>query len=1150
MRSSRRDFSLFFCASLFLLSPLLISAQVSLQQSSAPSLITASLDEGQLTLLKGNTHPLARPQFDQGAAPSTLPMERMLLVLKRSPEQESALKDLLDRQQDKSSADYHRWLTPEQFGRQFGPADQDIQIVSSWLQSHGFKVNRVSHGRSVIEFSGAAGQVQETFHTAIHKYVVNGEEHWANASDPKIPAALSPVVAGVSTLHNFHKKPHLHISSEKFTAAYQLGKQPQTTFSNGMHALSPADFAVIYNRNPLGAAGIDGNGTTIAVVGRSNINLGDVVAFRNLFGGESYPPEVILDGPDPGDLGSGEEAEAVLDTSWAGAVAPYAIVELVVSASTNTTDGVDLSELYIIDKDQADVMTESFGTCEAGVTAAQAAGMSALAEQAAAQGITYMVSTGDSGATGCDDPGATQTAQGPISVNALASSPFVVAVGGTIFNEHGSDSTYWNLNNDPSLASARSYIPENVWNESCTVAQCGAQNANILAGAGGASIFFSKPSWQSGVSGIPADGHRDLPDVSLTAAGHDPYLLCLAGSCKPDSNGMIFFYGVFGTSASAPSFAGIMSLVDQKMGSRQGQANYVLYRLAAQENLSQCNGSGISAAPASTCIFNDITVGNNAVPGEVGFGSSSAQYQSGAGYDLASGLGSVNIANLVNNWNSITFNPTKTTLSVSPTTIIHGSPLNVNITVVPTNGSGTPTGDVALQAGLFSGVTFFTLNGGSVSSTTDVLIGGGGLFGLSAHYGGDGTFGGSDSQPVYVQVSPEPSSTTLSVLTQDALGNFVPFSGGPYGSFVYLRADVRGKSGHGTATGFLNFNDSGAGVIGGNPYALNSQGNTATPNGMGTLVPGHHSIVAQYLGDNSFISSSSAPSASIVITKAATSSALTANSTSIGTGAAVTITATINTSSLGNSPGGTVTLFNGSTKLGSAPLNAVPASPFTFAAATATLQTSSLPVGQNSITAQYTGDSNYTGSTSPPIIINVGVDFSVAASSNAMNITNPGQSGTLSLTINGQQDYKGTVNFTPASCSGLPFGASCSFNPAAITGSGTTTLTITTTAPQMAGLRLDHGLEHLGWKLNRGFGFTFAGIFLAGFPRRRRVWRNLFGLMVVAVLLAGIGCGGRSSSSSSSSAATPGTPIGASTVVVTATSGSLSHTTSFTLNVQ
>src|SRR5437660_7182396 len=206
----------------------------SMAGTSPRPLITQSIDEAHLTTLRGNIHPLARPEFDLGTAPASLPMQRMLLVLKRSEEQESALRKLLDDQQDKASPNYHKWLTPEQFGRQFGPADQDIQAVTSWLQTHGFQIGQVTKGRTVIEFSGTAAQVQEALHTSIHKFVVDGEEHWANASDPQIPAALAPVVAGVNTLHNFYKKPMYHFVGVYSKATRQLKRaQPQFTFPGG-----------------------------------------------------------------------------------------------------------------------------------------------------------------------------------------------------------------------------------------------------------------------------------------------------------------------------------------------------------------------------------------------------------------------------------------------------------------------------------------------------------------------------------------------------------------------------------------------------------------------------------------------------------------------------------------------------------------------------------------------------------------------------------------------------------------------------------------------------------------------------------------------------------------------------------------------------
>ncbi len=1114
---------------------LILAALASAQESNVPPLIVQAVDDSQLTTLKGNTHPLARAQFDRGAAPPDLPMRRMLLVLKRSDEQESALRKLLDDQQDKASPNYHKWLTPEQFGRQFGPADQDLQAVTSWLQMHGFQVSQVTKGRTVIEFSGTAAQVQEALHSSIHKYLVDGEEHWANASDPQIPAALTPVVAGVNTLHNFLKKPMIRVGP-RVPVTIKPGSPPQVTFpaQNGfptLHALGPQDYAVIYNINPAYQAGIDGSGTTIAVVGRSNINVQDVTDFRNAFGLSFNPPQVIIDGPDPGDLGGGEEFEAVLDNTWSGALAPNSNVKFVVSAITNTTDGVDLSEVYIVDNNLADIMTESFGSCEAAHTSAEISAAGALAEQAAAQGITYTVSSGDTGAEGCDNLSEI-VATGAVSVNFLASTPFNVAVGGTIFNEGTQSGKYWS-SSLPLAETALSYIPENVWNESCTVSQCGSQNANIAAGGGGASSFFSKPSWQSGVSGIPTDGKRDMPDVSLTAALHDPYLVCFEFSCEQN-----FIYLVGGTSASSPSFAGIMALVDQKMGSRQGQANYVLYRLAAAETLSQCNASNTTTLPAASCVFNDVTKGNNVVPGEIG-----TQYQSGVGYDLASGLGSVNVSNLVNNWNTVIFRPTSTTLNLSPTTnISHGQSVTVTASVTPNSGTGTPTGDVSLTAQTGSSssgqtlVDSFSLTSGSINLPTHLLPGGTN-YTVTAHYAGDATFGGSDSGPVTVTVLPESSTTTTSVLAFDLGGNSLPLSNVPYGNFVYLRADVAGSSGQGFPSGSVNFNDS-AGSVPGNPFVLNSEGNTATPNFVLTLPAGQNSISASYGGDASFKPSSST-AVSVTIAKGSTATVLTSSSSSVGQGSSVTLTATVNTNSLGDAPGGTVTFFSGTTQLGSAPAFGGFNSRTGIVNATASLTTSQLPNGQDSITAQYGGDQNYSVSTSAAITVTVQPDFAFSGSAPSIS-TSPGGSGTLTLTITGQTGYNSTISFTSASCAGLPRKSKCGFNPPSVAGSGTTTLTVTTTAPTAA------ALNGSGWWAT-GAGFTVAAVFLCGIPRKRR-WSAVASFIVTAFLMTGVGCGG--GGGGGGGGGDPGTPRGSYTVVVTATGGALSHTVNFTLNVQ
>ena len=370
-----------------LLQLLLISLQalspsrIVAQTLNRPASIARPVDEKNLVSLPGNVHPLARREFDQGALTDAQTLRRMLLLLQRSPEQETVLKKLLDDQQDKSSLNYHAWLTPEQFGKQFGPSDTDIQAVTQWLASQGFTNIKVGTGRTVVEFSGNVASLRNAFHSEMHRYFIKGEEHIANATDPQIPAALQPLIAGIVSLHNFRKKPLYHLvslssMSKVSHAASSAG--PENTFScvdfltsvfgafpgqsTSCHALGPYDFATIYNVLPLwnATSPIDGTGQTIAIVGRTNINVQDVADFRNLFGLPANPPQIVLDGPDPG-LVRGDETEADLDVEWSGAVAKGATIKLVASESTETTDGVDLSALYIVDNNLAPVMSVSYG---------------------------------------------------------------------------------------------------------------------------------------------------------------------------------------------------------------------------------------------------------------------------------------------------------------------------------------------------------------------------------------------------------------------------------------------------------------------------------------------------------------------------------------------------------------------------------------------------------------------------------------------------------------------------------------------------------------------------------------------------------------------------------------------------------------------
>jgi hypothetical protein len=1095
--------------SLLTLAQLLTFNSASLAQQSANAvsspigLITHAIDETQLTTLKGNTHPLAKPVYDLGVAPATLPMERMLLVLKRGPQQERTLRQLLDNQHDKKSPNYHKWLTPDQFGKQFGPTDADMQIITSWLQSYGFQVG-TTKGRSVLEFSGSASQVQQAFHTTIHKYVVNGEEHWANASDPSIPTALTPAVAGVYTLHNFVKKPFYKLAKEKFQATWQPGKRPQFTSSTGLHALAPADYATIYNINPVynGSStatppvpAIDGTGITIGVVGRSDIDMtDDIDNFRQIFAITGPEPQVIVNGPDPGDV-SGDDIEATLDVSWSDAIAPGAQVDFVNSAVTNTTDGVTLSEIYIIENNLANIMTYSFGGCEL-AEGSLYLGEEALAEQAAAQGITFMASTGDAGAEGCDDPSSETVATQPISVNLPAATPFTTAVGGTMFNEGSNESTYWSsTNNATNQSSAMGYIPEDVWNESCTTTCQFGNTANISAGGGGVSSDFPKPSWQANVAGIPSDGERDVPDVALSAAaGNDPYLLCFQSSCVA-SGGQVSFWAVGGTSASTPSFAGIMALVDEKMsmgpegaveGARQGLANYVLYPLAAAQQTAKtaCNASGTPAlAATSGCVFNDVTVGNNAVPGELNYGTASAQYQAGTGYDLASGLGSLNVANFVDAWASATFTPTTTTLTLTPTspatltTIPHGSSVGVKIVVAEMSNSSVPgVGDVSLIAAIApngstgtTGVQQFTLANGSVSSSTQQLPGG--TYNVTAQYAGATTPASGSTPAAFfapstfttttpITVLPESSTTTVTGVDQ----NNNPIGAGnntfPFGTFLFVRADVAGGSGQGAPTGAVSFTDS----FGSLP---------------GTL-PGFPPVT---------------------------------NPVSL----------------VADSSNGT-TINESNSNIGDGVVN--------------------FDAGNHSISASYAGDNSFNASTSSatgPVTFTIQPGFAAVSGLANVSISAPGGSGTTTVGIIASTGF-GAVSF---SCSGLPSEATCS--PVSATGQGpnkvvTATITINTTAPTAELLLPNH--QGYYYAMIFGGGLPFAGIFLIASPKRRRVGMFV-GLMMLAFLVMLPACsGGGNGGGGNQQKQNPGTPAGTSTVTVTATAGALSESGTFTLTVQ
>ncbi len=650
-----------------------LHAQVAESAKSSPPV---RIDNSNTVVLPGNVSPLARPEFDVGPTDPSTPMRHMILTLKVSPAREAALKDFLRRQQEPGSPDYHKWLTPAEFGQRFGATDQDIRTIKGWLRSQGFSIDKVANGRMAINFSGTVADVQRAFHTQIDNFKVNGKMHDANAWDPSIPKALSGMVAGVVSLHNFPRKP-MHVVVGPIPTH---GIAPAYT-SGDAHYLAPGDFATIYDLDPLYTAGIDGTGVTIAIVGRTHIQSSPVTTFRQTFGLPANDPVITVNpAGDPGDLGPNEDMEAYLDVEWSGAVAPGATINFVCSQSTAATDGVDLSAQYIVDNNLAPVMSTSFGQCESTMGATENQFYNDLWMQAAAEGITSCVASGDSGSSGCDSASAS-TGTG-LGVNGLSSTPYNVCVGGTLFMDTTNPSQYWSVNNQTDLSSALSYIPEQAWNESAN--ETGGQG--LWATGGGASLTYTKPSWQV-APGVPDDGMRDVPDVSLAAAGHNAYMIYTGG-----------WTGVAGTSASSPSFAGIMALVVQKTGERQGNVNPRLYKLADV----QYGGTG---AP----VFHDVTVGDNSVPGVTGF-------YCGPAYDQATGLGSVDGDAMAENWYSVTVCPD---ILITPLSLPSGAVGQAYSQTLTAGGGAGPYTYEVTAGTLPDGTTLST--GGVLSGTPTTL---------------------------------------------------------------------------------------------------------------------------------------------------------------------------------------------------------------------------------------------------------------------------------------------------------------------------------------------------------------------------------------------------------------------------------------------
>ena len=734
----RRYASILLATSVVLFSGVTFAGPSQAPADGPKSVITGPIDESQLVTLTGNTTPAAlRVQNDRGPVADNLIFDHLLLTLKPAPETEARFEKLIDEMHHQDSAEYHHWLTPRQLGERFGAAAQDRDTIQRWLEAHGFSINRVYQNGLVIDFAGTAAQIRETFHTDIHNLVLpNGEKHIANMRDPQIPAALTPAIEGVASLHDFFPKSRAmqlgpvsyDMVTHEWHPHFNVKIQGQT-----FHTVSPYDFATIYNLLPLWQRGFTGKGVTIALVEDSNLlHASDWNSFRDVFGLKGFKDgnfkQIYPNCTNPGQ--NGDEIEAALDVEWASASAPDANIELSACANSKTVSGLDLAILNLLDLEPPDIISDSYGLCETITGQTEIALENREAQIATALGTTFFIAQGDTGADECS-PVEGFTSHLGINSGDNTASAYAVDLGGTDFMaQYNSDvngipvSDYWSATNDPvTKASALSYIPEIPWNDGCTsqliysdpvnggytqaYGPAGFCNTKLgrefkfsVSGSGGPSTCFTgkpsipgvvsgtcqgnpKPAWQTGVLGIPNDGLRDQPDLSLFAANgvwgsflvecmSDPNQFGAPCTAKNDA----VLEGGGGTSFASPAMAGIQALIDQKYG-KQGNANYVYYALAAAQFTKQgtkaCDASQTTGKlPAASCIFNDVTRGDMDIPcGQNGKGNSYDCYEDGikiigelststsasepaypatVGYDLATGLGSVNATRLFDAW--------------------------------------------------------------------------------------------------------------------------------------------------------------------------------------------------------------------------------------------------------------------------------------------------------------------------------------------------------------------------------------------------------------------------------------------------------------------------------------------------------------------
>jgi subtilase family serine protease len=1156
--------------------------------------ITRPVDPAQVQILAHHHPQWAAPANDAGAVPPDLPLTSLTMVLARSPQQEAAFEQLLSDQQNPASPSYHQWLTPAEIGERFGLSDNDIAAITGWLQSQGLRVNWVAPSRIFIGFSGAAADVGRAFGTELHYYQVRGEQRISVASDPLIPVALAPVIKSVRGLYTIDDRPFHIIKPDELNAPNLTIPSGGTTY----YFLAPDDFATIYNL----PASLSGAGTTIGVVAQARTDSADFSNFASLTGTSlNLPTEVIptaYGGADPGpaytapiNCGSSntceelldDQGEATLDVLRAGSVAPGASLLLVVASSASGGIWDDAQYLAETTPVPAQVMSISFGACESEAGAAAVGDWDSLFQQAAGEGISVFVSSGDSGASGCDTafetPPASPSANSP---NYICSSSYATCVGGTEFNDTSNPSQYWNSTNGAGLGSAISYIPEGAWNEPLD-----GSATEVAATGGGMSAYIVTPSWQQSL-GLSGTG-RFTPDVSFSSAQHDGYLGCFAagnGSCVNGSGGVPFV--VFaGTSAAAPGMAGVAALLDQKTGAGAGNLNSEIYSLAASTP-AIVHPVSIASSGVSNCSVATPSMCNNSIPGPTSLTGGQAGYQLSAtgGYSEATGLGSLDVTQFIDSYAGTSGAAPKVTLSAPPS-VTTAESASVEITV--TGNNGAPTGTIILTSGSYQSATTTLDIPGTNSESVYIVIPSGalpvGTDTITASYTSTSSNYSDASGSTTMVVTSSLPAPTITWAAPAAIAYGTPLSATQLdatasvaGTFVYspsagtiLTAGQHTLTASFTPNDTTDYSDANATVsltvtkatptlTWATPAAvpagsvLGSTQLDATANVPGTFTYTPVSGTLMSTPGNFQLSVAFAPtdltdytlaSDSVTLSVTAVTSAPT-----ITTGAATAITgssATMGGQATSNGVDTTVwflygnsSTLSGATQTTAQDIGAGYTSVNVSAGATSLNPNTTYyfqAVAENSFGTTKGSIQSFTTTVAPTFTLNggSGVTLSKGASSgNTATVTiasSGGFTGTVTLSA--------TVASSPAGAQDLPTLAWTPTNQVALSGTGsvTATLVIATTAATAA--VNDPPANPRGRWYSTG-GAALACIVFFWIPVRRRGWRNLLGLVALcaALAFAATACAGNSNSTSSQGGST-GTTSGSYTITVTGTSGSI-----------